>query len=73
MSKLWMALWLSLFGHILAWFHMQGQFKYDWARSIWWVILGGIPISVAYQLVWHFIMEQDGIMNTFKVIGMLDR
>ena len=51
-----MALWLSLFGHILAWFHMQGQFKYDWARSIWWVILGGIPISVAfyYGTRWYY-------------------
>ena len=56
-----MALWLSLFGHILAWFHMQGQFKYDWARSIWWVILGGIPISVAfyYGTRWYYEYFKD--------------
>ena len=35
-------------------------------------VFGGLYL-VVYQLVWHFIMEQDGIMNTFKVIGMLDR
>ena len=67
MSKLWAALIISFFGHILAWFHMQGQFKYEWAKSIWWVILGGVPISIAFYYV------QGGIMNTFKIIGMLDR
>ena len=38
MSKLWMALGISFFGHIIAWFHMQGQFKYEWAKSLWWVV-----------------------------------
>ena len=40
MNKLWMALSISFVGHIIAWFHMQGQFKYEWAKSIWWVIIG---------------------------------
>ena len=44
MSKLWMALGISLVGHVWAWFHMQGQFKYEWAKSLWWVVIGGIPI-----------------------------
>ena len=48
MSKLWMAICLSLVGHVIAWFHMQGQFKYEWAKSIWWVALGGVPISFAF-------------------------
>ena len=48
MSKLWMALAVSFLGHILAWFHMQGQFKYEWAKSMWWVVLGGVPISIAF-------------------------
>ena len=50
MSKLWMALLSSLVGHIIAWFHMHGQFKYEWAKSIWWVVLGGIPISICFFL-----------------------
>ena len=56
MSKLWAALIISFFGHILAWFHMQGQFKYEWAKSIWWVILGGVPISIAfyYGTRWYY-------------------
>ena len=54
--KLWMALIVCFLGHILAWFHMQGQFKYEWARSIWWVVLGGIPISFAfyYGTRWYY-------------------
>ena len=51
-----MALSVSFFGHILAWFHMQGQFKYEWAKNIWWVILGGIPISICffYGTKWYY-------------------
>ena len=48
MNKLLMAIGVSLIGHVWAWFHMQGQFKWEWARSIWWIILGGIPISFAF-------------------------
>ncbi len=29
MNKLLMAMSISLVGHIIAWFHMQGQFKYE--------------------------------------------
>jgi hypothetical protein len=56
MSKLVMALIVSFFGHIIAWFHMQGQFKWEWARSIWWVIFGGIPISLCfyYGTRWYY-------------------
>ena len=56
MSKLFMAIIVSLLGHIMAWFHMQGQFKYEWAKSIWWIILGGIPISFAfyYGTRWYY-------------------
>ena len=56
MSKLWMAIGISLIGHVLAWFHMQGQFKYEWAKGIWWVIIGGIPISLCfyYGTRWYY-------------------
>ena len=41
MNKLVMALLVSFIGHIIAWFHMQGQFKYEWAKGLvvgcsWW-------------------------------------
>ena len=51
-----MALLSSLVGHIIAWFHMHGQFKYEWAKGLWWVILGGIPISICffYGTKWYY-------------------
>tara|TARA_B100001564_G_scaffold185838_1_gene156117 strand:+ start:204 stop:548 length:345 start_codon:yes stop_codon:yes gene_type:complete len=56
MSKLWMAILMSFVGHVLAWFHMQAQFKWEWGKSIWWVILGGIPISFCfyYGTRWYY-------------------
>ena len=57
MSKLWMALGISLLGHIWAWFHMQGQFKYEWAKSMWWVVLGGIPISICFYFSTRWMYE----------------
>ncbi len=51
-----MGLIMSFIGHIIAWFHMQGQFKYEWAKSWWWVIFGGIPISLCffYGTKWYY-------------------
>ena len=46
--KLWAALSLSAVGNCIAWFHMNAQFRWDWAKSLWWVLLGGIPISFAF-------------------------
>ena len=61
MNKLVMAVSIALIGHIWAWFHMQGQFKYEWAKSLWWVILGGVPISISfyYGTRWYYEYFQD--------------
>ena len=48
MCKLCMSILISFLGHIMAWFHMQGQFRYEWAKSMWFVALGGVPISFAF-------------------------
>ena len=56
MNKLLMAMSISLVGHIIAWFHMQGQFRYEWMKSLWWIVLGGIPISFCffYGTKWYY-------------------
>ena len=56
MNKLWLAMSVSLIGHIWAWFPMQAQFKWQWATSIWWIVLGGIPISFMffYGTKWYY-------------------
>ena len=48
MSKLFWAFAFSVVGNFIAWFHMQAQFKWEWARNWYWIILGGIPISVLF-------------------------
>ena len=50
MNKLLMAMSISLVGHIIAWFHMQGQFRWEWSKTWWWIALGGIPVS---YLFWY--------------------
>lgn len=69
MSKLWMALLVSFLGHIIAWFHMQGQFKYEWAKSMWWVILGGMPISFAFYFGTRWYYEYFGNYWYVRPIG----
>ena len=48
MKTLIWALLLSILGNTIAWFHMNAQFKWDWAKSQWWILLGGIPISYMF-------------------------
>ena len=48
MNKLYIAIILSVLGNIIAWFHMNAQFKWEWAKSFWWVLIGGIPISFLF-------------------------
>ena len=48
MIQLIIALLFSTLGNIIAWFQMNGQFKYEWMRQ-WWVIgLTGIPVSYMF-------------------------
>tara|TARA_R100000030_G_C3191110_1_gene108417 strand:+ start:22 stop:366 length:345 start_codon:yes stop_codon:yes gene_type:complete len=69
MSKLWLALGVSFLGHILAWFHMQGQFKYEWAKTWWWVALGGVPISFAFYYGTRWFYEYFGNYWYVRPIG----
>ena len=69
MSKLFMAILFSIFGQIISWFHMQGQFKYEWARSWWWIILGGIPISIFFYFSTRWMYEYFGNYWYVRPIG----
>ena len=56
MSKLIIALLFSLVGNIIAWYQMNGQFKYEWMKQ-WWVIgAAGIPVSYMffYSTRWYY-------------------
>ena len=69
MNKLILALVVSFVGHIIAWFHMQGQFKYEWAKSIWWVALGGVPISFCFYYGTRWFYEYFGNYWYVRPIG----
>ena len=64
-----MGLIMSFIGHIIAWFHMQGQFKYEWAKSWWWVIFGGIPISYFFFYSTKMFYEYFGSYWSVRPIG----
>ena len=69
MNKLWVALLMSVIGNITAWFHMQGQFKYEWAKSWWWIILGGVPISILFYWSTRFFYEYFGKYWYVRPVG----
>ena len=69
MNKLWMAIGVSMIGHIVAWFYMQGQFKYEWAKSFWWILLGGIPISFTFYYGTRWYYEYFGNYWYVRPIG----
>ena len=69
MNKLFYALFLSLLGNIMAWFHMNAQFKWDWAKEQWWILLGGIPISYLFFYSTKMFYEHYGSYWAVRPIG----
>jgi uncharacterized membrane protein len=69
MKKLLLAFLLSVVGNIIAWFHMQGQFKYEWAKSWWWIILGGVPISFCFYFSTRWFYEYFGKYWYVRPVG----
>jgi|TARA_Y100000992_G_scaffold248475_1_gene180102 hypothetical protein len=69
MNKLFYALFLSLLGNIVAWFHMNAQFKWDWAKEQWWILLGGIPISYLFFYSTKMFYEHYGSYWAVRPIG----
>ena len=54
MNKLLVAIGLSAVGHVIAFFHMNGQFKWEFMKSQWWIILAGLPISYLFYYSTRF-------------------
>ena len=69
MNKLLMAILFSACGQIISWFHMQGQFKYEWAKSWWWIILGGVPISFCFYFSTRWFYEYFGKYWYVRPVG----
>ena len=69
MKKLLIAILLSMGGHILAFFHMNGQFKWEWMKDTWWVLVGGIPISFLFYYSTRLSYEHIGYFWNIRLIG----
>ena len=69
MNKLALALIMSFLGNIIAWFHMNAQFRWEWAKSLPWVILGGIPISFLFFYSTRMYYEYYGDYWSVRPIG----
>jgi len=69
MNKLVLALVMSLLGNVIAWFHMNAQFRWEWAKTIWWVVLGGIPISFLFFYSTRMFYEYYGDYWSVRPIG----
>ena len=69
MNKLILALMMSFMGNVIAWFHMNGQFRWEFMKSQWWILLGGIPISYLFFYSTRMFYEHFGQYWTVRPIG----
>ena len=68
-NKLLVVLIFSLVGNIIAWLHMNAQFRWEWAKSIWWIILGGVPISFLFYYSTRWSYEHFGQYWAIRPLG----
>ena len=71
-DKAWLliiALGMSFLGNVFAWFHMNAQFKWDWAKEWWWVILGGIPVGYLFYYSTRLFYEYFGEYWAVRPVG----
>ena len=60
-----------LLAHIITWFQLNGQFKWEWFREHEWVmVLIGIPISYLYILGTKYtVLGFDGLLWPTRFVG----
>ncbi|MBT4208823.1 hypothetical protein HOE22_10880 [Candidatus Woesearchaeota archaeon] len=69
MNKLFVALSFSVIGNLIAWFHMNAQFRWEWARTHWWIALGGLPVGYLFYYSTRMFYEYFGEYWTVRPIG----
>ena len=68
-NKLLVALLFSIIGNIIAWFHMNAQFRWEWAKSQWWILFAGIPISYLFYYSTRMFYSYFGDYWSVRPIG----
>lgn len=71
MKPLLIGMFFGLIAQVLTFFQLQGQLKYEWFKTHYWVIvLMGIPISMAFMYsVENIIIAFSGQMWPSRLIG----
>mgnify|MGYP006417874645 FL=1 len=69
MNKLFVALSFSVIGNLITWFHMNAQFRWEWARTHWWIALGGLPVGYLFYYSTRMFYEYFGEYWTVRPIG----
>ena len=69
MNNLALALIFSVIGNVFAWFHMNAQFKWEAAKSHYWIVLVGVPISYCFYFSTRFFYEHFQQYWTVRPIG----
>ena len=69
MNKLALALWFSAVGNILAWFHMNAQFRWEWAKGPVFITLAGIPVSWCFYYATRYSVEYFGKLWNMRMLG----
>lgn len=62
---------LFLLAHVVTWFQLNGQFKWEWFRENEWILaLFGIPISFLYIWGTRYTVEGfDGLLWPTRFVG----
>ena len=58
-------------GHIIAWFQLNSQFKWDWAKEHEW-IMAAIGIPCSYFFIWatkYTVLGLDGLLWPTRFVG----
>ena len=69
MNKLSIALILSIVGNILAWIHMNAQFRWDWAKGPLFITVMGIPVSWCFYYATRYYVEHFGVQWSMRMMG----
>ena len=68
-NKLFISIILTIIGNLVAWVHMNAQFRWEWAKGPWFITLIGIPISWSFYYATRYSVEYFGKLWTMRMMG----
>ncbi len=68
-NKLFLAILISIIGNIIAWVHMNAQFRWEWAKGTYFITLLGIPVSWCFYYATRYSVEYFGHLWNMRMLG----